>query len=134
MTIGQSGQYNYPRCVRRGDAFGARYAIIKFCADYFSAVFLLNKRYMPFYKWVTRAAEKLPLLGPTSREKIVRLAVESDPTECQELIASLCADLVSALQAKGWTESTSDFLVDHGPEIQRHIRHSGLRLRDVWIG
>lgn len=134
MTIGQSGQYNYLRCIKRGDAFGARYAVIKFCADYFSAIFLLNKQYMPFYKWVARAAENLPLLGRTSRERITRLVGETDPLDCQEIIASLCADLVGALQAENWTDSNSDFLVDHGPEVQRRIRHSALRERDVWIG
>ncbi len=134
MTIGQSGQYNYPRCVKRGDTFGARYAIIKFCADYFSAIFLFNKRYMPFYKWVARAAETLPLLGRTSRERIIRLLNEINPVDCEEIIDSLCADLVGALQAETWTDSNSDFLVDHGPEIQRRIKHPALRARDVWIG
>ncbi|MEW6077283.1 MAG: DUF4037 domain-containing protein [Thermodesulfobacteriota bacterium] len=135
MTIGQSGQYNYPRCVKRGDVFGARYAMTKFCADYFSAVFLLNKRYLPFYKWVGRAASTLPLLGPASLDKITRLMGEAaDPARCRELIESLCADLVGVLRAEALTEGTGDFLADHGPEVQRRIQHPGLRERDVWIG
>ena len=62
MTIGQAGQYNFPRCVQRGELFAARYAETKFCADVISVVFLLNRRYTPFYKWMHRAVGDFPSL------------------------------------------------------------------------
>lgn len=36
MTIGQAGQYNLPRCVKRKDFFCAQYAETKFSADFLS--------------------------------------------------------------------------------------------------
>ncbi len=134
MTIAQAGQYNFPRCVKRGDVFGAQYALTKFCVDYFSAVFLLNKRYMPFYKWVVRAAETLPVLGKTGRKKTVALIRETDSFRRREIIEDLCADLITVLKAENWTDSASDFLADHGPAIQQRIAHPGLRELNVWIG
>ncbi|MCK7515360.1 MAG: DUF4037 domain-containing protein [Desulfobacterales bacterium] len=45
MTAAQAGQYNYYRCVRRGEHAAAQYAEAKFIGDVISIVFLLNKRY-----------------------------------------------------------------------------------------
>ena len=52
--MAQSGQYNYGRCVKRGD-FGAAYlAGAEFIQHALAALYLLNGRYMPFYKWAFR--------------------------------------------------------------------------------
>ena len=34
---------------------------MKFCSDAIGLVFLLNRRYAPFYKWLHRAVRDLPL-------------------------------------------------------------------------
>ena len=65
MTMAQSGQYNYTRCIRRGEYVAARLAEAHFINDTISMVFLLNKQYKPFYKWMHRAVKQLPILGDT---------------------------------------------------------------------
>jgi hypothetical protein len=49
MTMAQSGQYNFLRCARRKEYLAAEYAKSQFAADAISMVFLLNRRYRPFY-------------------------------------------------------------------------------------
>ncbi|MBE0415575.1 MAG: DUF4037 domain-containing protein [Dehalococcoidia bacterium] len=140
MTIAQSGQYNFMRCVMREEYLAAQYAETKFCADTISLVFLLNKEYKPFYKWMHRAMERLPILG----EVIYNLLLEIVTTHEDELTESLyekksrlmeetCAIIIDELRREGLSDSSSDFLLDHGPIIQSKIQDPELRNLDVWL-
>ena len=59
MIMAQSGQYNFMRCVRRGEYVAAQCAETEFINTAVSLVFLLNKQYKPFYKWMHRALREL---------------------------------------------------------------------------
>lgn len=47
----QSGQYNYSRCLKRGESGAAGLALAGFVKYAASAVYLLNHQYTPYYKW-----------------------------------------------------------------------------------
>ena len=49
--MAQSGQYNYGRCMQRGDEVAASLALHEFIDQTLSVVYLLNKKYKPYYKW-----------------------------------------------------------------------------------
>jgi hypothetical protein len=134
MTLGQAGQYNFPRCVKRGDRFPARYAETKFCADLLSVVFLLNRRYAPFYKWMHRAARDLPILGDWSHDRISGLLAETDDSGKTDRIEEICDGLVREFGRQGLSNARSSFLPDHGPTIQERIEDRALRERNVWVG
>jgi hypothetical protein len=134
MTIGQAGQYNLPRCVQRGESFCVQYAETKFCADVVSVVFLLNRRYTPFYKWMHRAVKDLPVLGGWIHERIAELITDSDVARKEEKIEEICAALIQEFARQGLSGHTSSFLPDHGPVIQERIVNSRLRQRNVWVG
>ncbi len=78
MTIAQSGQYNYMRCVRRKEYVADQWAETKFISDVISLVFLLNKEYRPFYKWSHRAMKSLPCLGDAIHKLLSDLVSASD--------------------------------------------------------
>lgn len=63
ISASQAGQYNFSRSLQRGDSYTANYCLVKYCADCASIIYLLNRRYEPFYKWVFRGMETLPILG-----------------------------------------------------------------------
>lgn len=63
VLMAQAGQYNYGRCLRRGDEYAAQLAAIEFFNSAIAAVFLLEGRYMPYYKWQFRALSELSDFG-----------------------------------------------------------------------
>lgn len=134
MTSGQSGQYNFPRCCKRKDFFAAQYAETKFCSDIISIVFLLNRKYAPFYKWMHRALPDLKLLGPWMFHMILKLVTIRDPVIKEEIIEEMSLALIETIRDSGLSSSNSSFLADHGPEILNHIQDPILRSKDVWVG
>ena len=55
LLMAQSGQYNYLRCLDHGESAAAQLAVTEFVKSCISVVFLLNRRYQLYYKWVFRA-------------------------------------------------------------------------------
>lgn len=132
MSAGQSGQYNYLRSVWRGEGFAAQYAETKFCADAMSLVYLINRRYAPYYKWMRRGLASLPRLGALMAEQSAALARAPSPEAKQEVIDAICAALIAELQAEGLTDSGSRFLVDHGAAVHSSIGSPALRQINPW--
>ena len=61
--MAQAGQYNYPRCVSRGEMVAASLALAEFMRHAMEMVYLLNNRYAPFYKWMHRGLGEFRTLG-----------------------------------------------------------------------
>ncbi len=62
LMMAQSGQYNYERCLRHGEKGAAQLAVDEFVRSALEVIFLLNRCYMPFYKWSFRALRGLEIL------------------------------------------------------------------------
>jgi len=120
--------------VQRAELFAAQYAETKFCADVISVVFILNRRYTPFYKWMHRAVGELPLLGAWIRDRISDLIAESDFARKEERIEEICTALIQEFSRQRLSTHDSTFLPDHGPVIQATIQDASLRGRNVWVG
>lgn len=133
MTIAQAGQYNLGRSIKRKEYLAARYAECKFCADVISLVFLLNRQYVPFYKWMHRALKGLPILGELIHSNISSLIGSTDDDGKVIFAEEICATIIEELQKEGLTDSSSSFLLDHGPIIQSKIRNNALREGNVWL-
>ncbi|MFZ3171104.1 MAG: DUF4037 domain-containing protein [Carboxydocellales bacterium] len=134
MTIAQFGQYNFMRCVKRKEYVAAAYAEAKFCADVISLVFLLNREYKPFFKWMHRAMSNLPILGEFVYTAVDDIVTTADYAQKYSLIEAICAAIIVEFQHQGLSESASDFLLDHGPVIQQRIKNPDLRARNVMVG
>lgn len=134
MTAAQSGQYNYMRSVRRNERYAAQYAETMFCSDILSLVFLLNKRYAPYYKWRHRAVAALPILGEFIHNRIKALMDARSSKTKSDIIEEISVAIIDELRTEGLTGLRSDFLLDHGPAVHDKITDNRLRQRDVWIG
>ena len=128
--MAQSGQYNYGRSLRRGDTQAAYLACSLFVQHALGAIYLLNGRYMPYYKWAFRGAGELPLLHE-SVGKLVRLTQLPDGSEHsrekEDLIESVAVDIVRTLNARGFTSTSDAFLQVQGEALMRSITDSRLR-------
>ena len=129
ITIAQAGQYNFPRSTKRGDLFAARACEVQFCSDVVSLVFLLNRRYTPYFKWAFHALGELTLLGAQMKSRLEALLRAEAPLEKEQLMQSICEELVAELTQEGLTNSTSDFLLNHVSSIYDRIVDPDLRRR-----
>ena len=132
VSAAQSGQYNYARSISHKEYFAARYSEIKFSSDIISLLFLLNKKYEPFYKWKHRAVRGLAILGEFMYSKINEI-IETDNHKIKiSKIEHISAEIIKELHRQGLSDSKSDFLLDHCPSIHSKIKDKKLKARDVW--
>lgn len=128
--MAQAGQYNYLRCTKRSDYRAAFLACAEFVKAGLSAVYLLNRQYMPFYKWAFRATESLSLLGSAVSD-LSQLALLEDSAETknkkQLLIETICTEVGKELNRQGFSQTKDPFLQNHCPEIMGGITDSTLR-------
>jgi hypothetical protein len=132
MTISQAGQNNYPRFIKREEYVAAQWAETKFITDTISIVFLFNRQYRPFYKWMHRAMKGLPILGERIHKLISDIVITHDYQQKAQLMEEMAQSLIAQLRQEGLSDSPSDFLLDHGPIIQSRIQDKQLRIIDVW--
>jgi hypothetical protein len=127
MGAGQAGQYNLLRSLRRRDNFAAGHALSLYCKELMEMVFWLNRRYPPYYKWLHRGVKELPILGRIVHDKIGQLMDSTDVNDKINLSESLAGDVIGQLRDQGLSGSPSDFLMDHGPEVQGRIKDPAIR-------
>ena len=126
FLAGQSGQYNYPRSIKRNDTFAANYALIQFCSSALSLAFLFAERFAPYYKWKLKAAMQLP--APYNDiAKGVDSILRTRGENTQNKIEALSAGLIAHLLTQGLTASQSDYLPDHKTLIENTIEDNDIR-------
>lgn len=128
FTIAQSGQYNLPRSLKRGEPFAAFWFVAQLCVDIMSLVFLLNRRYAPFQKWMHRAVKDLPLLGEWAHGVVAEL-ISPFSEDRPSLAEEACSLIIRELQSEGLTDASSDFLLDHAHSVHSRIADAALRQR-----
>ena len=123
----QSGQYNYSRCAHRGEMVAAFIALSEFIKHVQSVIFLLNRRYMPYYKWTHKAMKTLPLLGMALAPRIERLIGNEEYPVKIDLIEDISSQIIMVLKQQHLSGSDSDFLLNHAESIQGRIEDPQLR-------
>lgn len=99
LLMGQSGQYNYGRCVARGETGAAQLAVFEFVQSAIHAIYLLNRAYMPYYKWSFRGLRDLPRLSTLAAP--LESLISSDnrhPEKKSAIIEEICAAVAEAVQ------------------------------------
>lgn len=133
LTMAQSGQYNYSRCLSHGERGAARLALSEFAGAAISAIFLLNGRYAPFYKWSLRAMRELSELSPLEAKLSELLCTENEQV-CRVLIEDISASVAAELRRRGLSSSASDYLEPHAYEIFASIDDRDLRSLHILEG
>ena len=132
FTMGQAGQYNLPRCLKRGDAVAARFAETEFLRAALEAVCLLNGRYAPYYKWLHRAASELPLCADAVRDAAALLTTPDAEKTAQ--VERVCVAVAEELRRQWLSQEGDDFLVNQAFAVQSGIADPTLRGLDVSVG
>ncbi|WP_294623920.1 DUF4037 domain-containing protein [uncultured Bilophila sp.] len=127
MGMAQAGQYNLLRSLRRGETATCMLAAARFSEQAISMIFLLTRRYMPFYKWAHRGVGELPVLGRETADCVTRLA-GLDWTlgprledKAGGIVETLCEAVAERLRAEGLSDAPGAWLLEHGPSVQSRI-------------
>lgn len=131
----QAGQYNYARAMKRGERITAEIALTEFVKETMQTVYLLNKKYAPFYKWMHRGMRELAVCSEVG-DMLALLYQVPDPAGAWEgadpadfvyrlntgdgrvvVIEAVCNVLVQTLNEMGLSHVQDNFLQRHVGEV-----------------
>lgn len=137
VLMAQSGQYNYGRCIKRGETAASQLAIGEFVNASLRMIFLLNKKYIPYYKWTFRALEELSVLNNLYGDFEYLL---SSPNTCGEeikkiqLIEKISGKIIDELSSQGISGITSCDIEKHAYCTNDRIKNNEIRNLNILYG
>lgn len=137
LIMAQAGQYNYMRCIRHGETAAAQMAAYEYVKSGMETVFLLNRRYMPFYKWGFRAMKDLEILSDLSGpfEYLITAGNEKEQTEEKSGIMETTAErIITELQKQELTKSLCAELEKHAWSVNDRIQNPLIRNMNILDG
>ena len=137
ITAAQAGQYNYPRCLKRGEFGAAMMALSRFCEAAMRSIFILNRRYMPYYKWSLKALRDLPKLSFTGELFEFLLTGENSPegtAKKMETVETLCRLICEELREQDMTKRNDDDLEKQAYAVNERIADNTIRNLDIFAG
>ncbi|MDQ7988246.1 MAG: DUF4037 domain-containing protein [Candidatus Dactylopiibacterium sp.] len=116
--MAQSGQYNLPRALARGEDAAALLAQADFLRHSCLLAHALERRYAPHDKWLHRSTAGLAS-QPALHARLAQLA-RTPPGAAPALVETICAEALAALIAHGLTRPGDGFLETHVDAILGH--------------
>ena len=137
LTMAQSGQYNYQRCLDHGEPGAAQLAASAFVCSTISVIFLLNDTYEPFYKWAFRAMRRLPLLSDLEPLLTELISTPNDPDisfHKYDLIETAASAVIGILIERDLTKASCGDLEKHAYSVNDGISDGELRNMHILSG
>ncbi len=137
LLMAQSGQYNYPRVLNRGETASAQLALFEFSNTAMKACFLLNRKYMPYYKWQFRALRDLPNCKFIADSLEFLISTENSTENANiknEIINSVAEEIISILKQREITKATCNDLEKHAYSVNDFIKDGNLRNSHILTG
>ncbi|MBO5939098.1 MAG: DUF4037 domain-containing protein [Clostridia bacterium] len=130
LIAAQSGQYNYARCVRRGERAAAQLALFEFVQSIQHVIFLLNRRYLPYYKWSFRALRELPLLSDCASDLEFLISSANTSSEFarkQGIVEEIAEKITKELCAQNLSDRQDAELEAHAYAVNDRIANEAVR-------
>lgn len=109
LLMGQSGQYNYKRCVSRNETAAAQFAVFEFAKATLNTAFLIERKYSPYYKWSFRALRELsPDYEVLASDLEYLLSSGNGETAVKkkcEIIESICTQISQKMKEQGLVDA-----------------------------
>ena len=135
--MGQAGQYNYSRCIKRNDTAAAQLAVIEFAKAALNTIFLLNKKYMPYYKWSFRALNECEKLSFLSNDLEFLISSGNDKITAEKkivLIEKICSDIFEELKLQKLTKYQGNEAEAHAYAVNNTIKNNDIRNFHILYG
>lgn len=137
LIMAQSGQYNYPRILNRGETASAQLSLFEFSNATMKCYFLLHGKYMPYYKWQFKALRDLPN-GEFIADSLEFLISTDNGAENadikNEIINSVAEKIISILKQNEITKATCNDLEKHAYSVNDFIKDGSLRNSHILSG
>ena len=137
LIMAQSGQYNYPRILRREETAAAQLALFEFSEAAIKSFFLLNNKYMPYYKWQFKALREIDG-GEAMADSLEFLISTDNGAENADIkavvINSVAEDIISLLQQQEITKATCNDLEKHAYSVNDLIGDVSTRISNILSG
>lgn len=135
LLMAQSGQYNYSRCLSHGETGAAQLAITEFVNAAMKTVFLLNKKYMPYYKWSFRAMRNLEHFSALSDSFEYLLTSENDSETAEVkigVIEDIAGMIIGYLIENNMTKAICGDLEKHAYSVNDSINDPNIRNLNIF--
>ncbi|MBR5451963.1 MAG: DUF4037 domain-containing protein [Clostridia bacterium] len=126
----QSGQYNFMRTVGHGEFGAAAISLTEFVQNISEAAFLLNGKFMPYYKWALKSLENLEILNDIAPKLEFLLCEATNKDTAQNkssIIEEVSAKVIDQLKRQNLTQSNSDYLEHHAFSVASKIGDEALK-------
>ena len=138
LLMAQAGQYNYLRCIRHGETGAAQLACLNFAENAIHAAHLLEKRYMPYYKWSFRSLRSFGDFGAELADDLEGLITAGNDTETAEskvfVIEDIAARVIDRLIDDGLTRANCGDLEKHAYSVNDGVADGALRNLHILSG
>lgn len=135
--MGQSGVYNYSRCLAHKELGAAQLALTEFVKHTMHVIFLLNKEYMPYYKWAFKALRNLPVLSclADKLEYLINTGNSNEEIEKKKEIIEECSlAIIEVLKENNLTTQCCNDLGHHADSVNNKIKDNYIRNTDLLSG
>lgn len=135
LIMAQSGQYNYIRCLKHGEPEAAQFACFDFVKAAMKVLFLLNGKYMPYYKWSFRALRQFEGIGNIPERLSFILSGDNNDSQVSEMkydyIENIASEIIALLQKQEITKAICGDLEKHAYSVNDFIRDSEIRNMNI---
>ena len=143
--MAQMGQYQYARCMQRGESVAAHMALSEFIQNTGSCCFLLARAYMPYFKWMHRKMREYPVFTAVADklEKLTLLSSQQDKWDREKpekyrftlnaadekvvLIEEIAALVEEELRRQGLAKGQDTYLEPYAEQVEAGIEDPVLR-------
>ena len=137
LVMGQSGQYNYKRCVSRGETAAAQLSLTEFVKSALNVIFLINRKYIPYYKWSFHALKDLNTLSHLYKplEYLISSGNEKQEfLEKKDIIERVCSDIIGELENQQLTQFKGTQTEGHAYAVNNKIVNGEIRNLHILYG
>ncbi len=137
VRMAQTGQYNYARCIKHKEDGAAVLALCEFVKNASEMIFLLNRRFCPYYKWTLRALASLPKLSDMAEPLSFLLTADNDEKGVKvkrEIVEDISLAIANELRAQELASVEGAYLEPFGYAILGKIKNAELRNMHILLG
>jgi len=134
LVMGQAGQYNYKRCLDHGQKGSAQLSVVKFVESAMSVIFLLNRVYMPYYKWSFKAMSELQFMSGIKDDLEYLISSSNEDGEIEnkmDIIESICSDVADELRRQKLSDAVCSDMEKNAYSVNDHVKDNNIRNENI---